>query len=142
MEPAQRGRYIHVERLPFQQCPQCGCKLLRTHRKWWEKIFWVAAMRCSSCEHRLLVSSRDLQFAGGSWVRCPKCGTTQVTRIRDADVVDPMHAHWRNTVRRLLKGKLYHCRFCRIQFYDLRKRVLPGSPPGPDNRARGASAGS
>ncbi len=140
MTPQQWAKGDFPDRLLFQRCPECGGRVLRSHRKRWERLFWVAALRCRSCSHRFLITSRALTFSAGPWVRCPRCGTTEITRIPEPDPVDPMHAHWLNSVRRLLHGKLYHCRYCRIQFYDLRKRSpqRAGTAPGDRSAAPGA----
>jgi len=54
----------------------------------------------------------------------------KVVKRRDRDRIDPMHYGVLTAVEWLLSlGKLYHCRFCRIQFYD-RRELSPHSASG------------
>jgi hypothetical protein len=59
----------------------------------------------------------------GEHARCPKCGTYRVTKLRAPDKIDPMVVGPLNVLERLSGGKLYHCCFCRVQFFDRRKRA-------------------
>jgi hypothetical protein len=40
-----------------------------------------------------------------------------------------MHTGFLNLMERLSSGKLYHCRFCRIQFYDRRDFARAAEEP-------------
>jgi hypothetical protein len=57
----------------------------------------------------------------GKNCRCPVCGTHRVTRLKELDVIDPVKTGFLNFLERLAHGNLYHCRFCRVQFYDRRR---------------------
>ena len=57
----------------------------------------------------------------GEWCRCPKCGTVRVTKLREQDQIDPMYSGLVNLLERIGGGSLYHCKFCRVQFYDRRE---------------------
>ena len=57
----------------------------------------------------------------GKSVRCPKCGTYRVVRIKEPDRIDRMHTGLLNLLERMAGGRLYHCRYCRIQFWDRRR---------------------
>jgi hypothetical protein len=50
-------------------------------------------------------------------------------RLAERDHIDHMYRHPLSLLQRLLGGKLYHCRYCRIQFYDWRR---PAPAPVPD----------
>lgn len=56
--------------------------------------------------------------------RCPKCGTFRLQRLTKADPIDPLYTHPVSMWNRLSGGRLYHCPFCRIQFYD-RRHMAP-----------------
>jgi len=47
-----------------------------------------------------------------------------------ADKIDPVIKSFSSVVQGLLGGRLYHCNYCRIQFYDLRHsmKVTPNRP--------------
>ena len=51
---------------------------------------------------------------------CPECHTQKVFRRIRPDKIDPMIKSFSSIVRGLLGGTLYHCYYCRIQFYDSR----------------------
>jgi hypothetical protein len=49
------------------------------------------------------------------------CGSFRVTRLKTPDRIDRFHTGFLNFLERIAgKGKLVHCRWCRIQFYDRR----------------------
>ena len=55
---------------------------------------------------------------------------------KSPEEIDKMAAGPLNILERLAGGSLYHCCFCRIQFYDRRKMAprvnvqpVPGEPP-------------
>jgi hypothetical protein len=44
----------------------------------------------------------------------------RIEKLKKRDLIDPMHWSILIVLEWLLFGKLYHCHFCRIQFYDRR----------------------
>ena len=64
--------------------------------------------------------TRSFRNHFGELCRCPRCGTLRVTKLKERDKIDKMETGIFNMVERLLGGKLYHCRFCRVQFFDRR----------------------
>lgn len=65
-------------------------------------------------------------FGGGP--RCPQCGSFRISKLRAPDRIDPMRSGFLNLMERLGHGKLYHCRFCRVQFYDRREPEANETP--------------
>ena len=61
----------------------------------------------------------------GDFPRCPHCGTYRVTRLAARDKIDPMEKGPINFLQFVCGADLYHCRYCRVQFYDVRKPVTP-----------------
>jgi hypothetical protein len=61
----------------------------------------------------------------GDYPRCPRCGTYRLTRLASRDKIDPMHKGPLNIAQKICGADLYHCRYCRVQFYDVRKPVAP-----------------
>lgn len=53
--------------------------------------------------------------------RCPNCGTFRITKLKERDKIDPMVGGVLNLLERMAAGNLYHCCFCRLQFYDRRR---------------------
>jgi DNA-directed RNA polymerase subunit RPC12/RpoP len=80
----------------------------------------MAIYKCKDCAGEEFLPRRfRLHF--GEAARCPKCGTYRVVRLKGRDRIDPMFHGPFNLMERLAGGRLYHCCFCRIQFYDRRR---------------------
>jgi DNA-directed RNA polymerase subunit RPC12/RpoP len=108
----------------MHKCAHCGGRLRRVHRTFLEKVGYMAIYRCGSC-HNEQVVLRRWRYHLGPQARCPQCGTLRLTKLKRADPIDPMYTGFLGFLERLMHGKLYHCRYCRIQFYDRRG----GTPP-------------
>ena len=71
-------------------------------------------------------------FYFGSHTRCPVCGTGRLSRLGERDRIDRMHRTLFQFVRFPFGARLYHCRICRVQFYDRRTcrndAPLPAGP--------------
>jgi len=61
----------------------------------------------------------------GEYPRCPRCGTYRLTRLATRDKIDQMYNSPASFVQRMCGADLYHCRYCRVQFYDMRKLAAP-----------------
>ena len=94
----------------------------RSRRRMFESLFFTAAYRCDECRLRVRISRltmlRKMRYAA-----CPRCGGFGLSVLSRRDHIDAMC----NNPLRLMIGKLharlYHCRGCRLQFYDLRHRA-------------------
>jgi len=103
----------------------------RVHRSLWERFNYVAVYACKACdtEDRL---PRAHQLHRGKVARCPKCGTYRLSRLKERDHIDAMQTGVLNMMELLAGGKLFHCRYCRLQFRDRRRlqsEVLAGEAP-------------
>jgi DNA-directed RNA polymerase subunit RPC12/RpoP len=102
-------------------CLQCGGELRRSRRRLIERFGYSKAYRCKDCDARVRVSiasdSKNLKFAA-----CPKCRTHELSAPKRVDKIDKLLKGPRSLLQRLLGGTLYHCWYCRLQFYDLRPR--------------------
>jgi cytoskeletal protein CcmA (bactofilin family)/DNA-directed RNA polymerase subunit RPC12/RpoP len=79
----------------------------------------MAVYECKNCAAKEFVPHRfRLHF--GDKARCPKCGTFRIVRLKAPDRIDPMFTGFLNLLEKLSGGRLHHCCFCRIQFYDRR----------------------
>jgi DNA-directed RNA polymerase subunit RPC12/RpoP len=128
--------------------------LKRVHRTFLERFSYLAIYECRECENEEFVP-RQYTFHLGENVRCPRCGTLRVTKLRMPDKIDPMAPGLLNRVEKFAGGVLHHCCFCRLQFYDRRKMAprttlepiqpegvstetastLAGEPTGPQDTA-------
>ena len=70
--------------------------------------------------------ARRYTFRKGPEARCPLCGTYRLRALAERDHIDRMYNSLVNLVLRIMGGRLYHCRYCRLQFYD-RRRLAPES---------------
>jgi DNA-directed RNA polymerase subunit RPC12/RpoP len=92
----------------------------RVHRTLVERFSYLAIYECKTC-HAEDNLPRAYQLHRGKSARCPKCGTYRLVRLKQPDSIDPMHTGLLNLAERVAGGRLHHCRYCRIQFYDRRR---------------------
>jgi hypothetical protein len=104
----------------------------------------MAIYTCHTCEKEQFVPRRFRYHLGAS-CRCPICGTYRVSRLKQPDKIDRKHGGFLNMLERLAgKGRLFHCRWCRLQFFD-RRTLADANVPIPDAevlRAAEKTAGS
>jgi DNA-directed RNA polymerase subunit RPC12/RpoP len=105
-------------------CSACHGKLRRVHRTFDEKLLYAAMYECGKC-HTRKPEPRWYALYLGDYPRCPRCGTYRLTRLATPDKIDRMHSGLVNFVQYAWGAELYHCRYCRVQFYDVRKPVAP-----------------
>ncbi len=107
----------------MRTCPNCGGRLRRVHRTFAERFSYIAIYQCRACDREEFVP-RAYRFHLGGACRCPKCGTYRVVRLEKPDKIDKMNTGFLNWLEKKAGGSLYSCCFCRIQFYDRRKRSV------------------
>jgi hypothetical protein len=119
------------------KCGQCGGKLRRVHRTFFERFNYMAIYECPKCEREEFVPRR-FRYHLGPVCRCPVCGTLRVVRLKERDRIDRLLSGFLNLLERLAGGsRLYHCRWCRMQFYDRRKLASEiATPNPPENRPK------
>jgi hypothetical protein len=89
----------------------------------------MAVYICPKCK-REEFAPRRFRYHFGPACRCPLCGTYGVVRLRTPDRIDRKHSGFLNLLERISGGgRLFHCRWCRLQFFDRRK--LAAEIPGP-----------
>ena len=102
-------------------CRECGAALRRSKRRLLERFRYLESYRCPGCGSRYHVSvSSRLHLA--RFAKCPKCRYQDITLLKRVDKIDRMRGGIFNFIHRIIGGKLYHCWFCRLQFYDVRPR--------------------
>lgn len=117
------------------KCGQCGERLRRVHRTFLERFSYMAIYECQKCEREEYVPRRFLYHLGPS-CRCPVCGSNRVSKLKSPDRIDRFHGGFLNLLERIAsRGQLFHCRWCRLQFYDRRRLHSeinrPEAPPPP-----------
>jgi hypothetical protein len=122
------------------KCLRCGGKVRRVHRTLLEHFRYLAIYECVACDTEQCLP-RPYQYHLGPHARCPRCGTYRVRQIKERDRIDSMREGTVNFLKRISGGKLVHCRYCRLQFYD--RRPLASEPgdaaAGPQDRELGAA---
>ena len=103
----------------------------------------MAVYVCPACR-REENAPRRFRYHFGPACRCPLCGTHRVVRLKTPDRIDRKHTGFLNLLERMSGGgRLFHCRWCRLQFFDRRKLAaeIPASElaPGIPEIARGIS---
>lgn len=114
------------------KCSQCGARMRRVHRTFTERFRYAAIYYCKSCETEEC-TPRIFQYHFGPYTRCPKCGTYRVSKLKEPDKIDAMHTGVLNLMERLSGGRLFHCRYCRLQFFDRRPRLSETESGAPDS---------
>jgi DNA-directed RNA polymerase subunit RPC12/RpoP len=92
----------------------------RVHRTLLERLSYIAIYSCKEC-HTEDNLPRAHHLHRGKAARCPRCGTFRITRLKEPDHIDPMRTGVLNMLEKAAGGRLYHCRYCRIQFWDRRR---------------------
>jgi ribosomal protein L32 len=85
-----------------------------------EKLSSSNVFECGQCGERQ-TSGGWLLIDRGKHACCPSCGSYRVTLRNTPDKIDRMYSSPSNFIYRLFGGALFKCRYCRLQFYDLRK---------------------
>jgi hypothetical protein len=98
--------------------------LRRVHRTFSEKLLYAAMYECGLCHNRK-PDPRWYALYLGDYPRCRRCGTFRLTRLTTPDKIDRMQKGPLNYLQYLWGADLYHCRYCRVQFYDVRKPIAP-----------------
>ena len=102
-------------------CSTCGGNLVRVRRTLWQRFIYHAILKCKKCDRRETKDQWFLFLLGGK-SRCPRCGSYRVEKLRGVDHIDRMYKNPFSYLQRFLGGSLHWCPFCRLQFYDLRKK--------------------
>ena len=130
-------RNSSIEWYNVTNCATCREKLRRVHRTLTERLLYVAVYECRQCKTRR-PEPRWYALYLGDYPRCPRCGTYRLTRLATRDRIDPMYKSIFSFAQRVFGASLYHCRYCRVQFYDMRG---PLSPEAKERVATGVASG-
>jgi hypothetical protein len=55
-----------------------------------------------------------------------------VEKLRGVDHIDPMYKNPFSYLQKYFRGAVHWCPFCRLQFYDIRKRMRFSRRPPPE----------
>jgi hypothetical protein len=109
-------------------CPQCGGRMARLHRAFFQKLLYSDRFRCPKCKARTgrfqpffanAVSS--LRFVFSKWSRCPRCESYGVYRLNRRDKIDSFSSNPVALFQFLLGAPINKCPLCRLHFYDWRE---------------------
>lgn len=82
----------------------------------------------------------DALEKSGDPVRCPHCRTTRLKVLKKLDRIEKLYGNrLMNRLRARRGDTIYHCVFCRLQFYDSRKprtAEVSSRTPAPANSAQ------
>lgn len=106
-------------------CIHCGARTERARRTSLERLTTRAVYLCRGCGARTPVY-RSIMAMFQSRCVCPLCGNTDLTKLAALDRIDKLTANPVRLLFGVLRAPLYHCTFCRYQFYDPRR---PGAAP-------------
>lgn len=114
--------------------------MARSHRHGLEKTIFSQAYRCKECGNRACLTYLRTGIFD-KYVSCPRCGNPAPDRRSRRDKVDAMLHTPLRMLHKLFGGKIYHCVFCRLQFYDVREVRSKRSTAHPEgaNKAKLAS---
>ena len=112
------------------KCEHCGGRVRRVHRTFIERFSYMAIYACRDCDTEKFYP-RHYMFHFGPHSRCPRCGTFRVTRLRAPDKIDRLNTGLLNYLEQLAGGRLFHCRYCRVQFHDRRILASEDKTPAP-----------
>src|SRR5262245_25711919 len=101
------------------QCRTCGKRMRRVHRTFVERLFYMGIFECAQCRAPDGFPRRYTVYLG-THSRCPLCGTYRLRPLAAKDHIDRMLMTPMNAWQKIRGGHLYHCRYCRVQFYDQR----------------------
>jgi hypothetical protein len=79
----------------------------------------MGIFECRQCKDVRKVARRYTYHLGKD-ARCPLCGTYRLRVLAEKDHIDRMYTNLVNLAKRVFGGRLLHCRYCRVQFYDRR----------------------
>ena len=118
-----------------RKCVQCGAAMSRVRRSFFERFKYFSMYTCRKCGAKEQQDQWFL-FLFSKCSRCPRCGTYGVLRLRSMDKIDPMYKNPISRVQKYFGAPIHWCPFCRLQFYDLRKRVVEGTGLQPVSTAK------
>jgi len=114
----------------MRNCGSCGGALVRVRRSFLQKFAYHAVFLCKNCGRNESLDQWFL-FLFGRVSRCPRCGSFKVEKLRGVDHIDPMYKNPLSYMQKWLGGHIHWCPFCRLQFYDLRKKAPTLKRPPP-----------
>ena len=105
--------------------------MVRIRRKFWERPVYESVYRCKQCSRLQKNQKETGSSAPGFVCACPRCGTTKLKIRRRRDAVDPIVKTLGNRLKGALGATLYHCEFCRLQFYSFKPLAEPKTEASP-----------
>lgn len=94
----------------------------RRRRGFLERFVHAAVYSCPVCRHEAPVSQVAVYPVLSTVARCPRCSNANLKELEKRDHIEKMYRNPISRIQQWLGAPLLYCRFCRLQFYDLRPR--------------------
>lgn len=104
-------------------CPGCGgSRMLRRKRTLIERFRFGAVYICVECKqiHRMDMARRHPMLSLHAC--CPRCGTSELRTFSRIDKIESLYKNPLSRIQRWFGATLWYCQWCRLQFFDCRKR--------------------
>lgn len=111
-------------------CPACGeARMRRRRRGFFERFVHAAVYFCPVCGHEVPVSQAAVYPILSRVARCPRCSNTRLKQFEKRDHIEKLYGNPVSRIQEWLGAPLLYCSFCRLQFYDFRRRADSSSEP-------------
>lgn len=108
-------------------CPACGqARMRRRRRGFLERFVHAAVYFCPVCLHEAPVSQVAVYPVFSTIARCPRCSNPRLKKLDKRDRIEKLYGNPSSRMQQWLGAPLLYCQFCRLQFYDLRRRDQTG----------------
>lgn len=87
-----------------------------------ERFFHAAVYRCPGCGHEAPVSQLVVYPVLSFTARCPRCSNLRLKQLDKRDRIEKLYPNPLSRLQRWLGAPILYCQFCRLQFYDFRRR--------------------
>ncbi len=94
----------------------------RRRRGLWERLFHAAVYCCPECGHEEQVSQVVVYPVLSLTARCPRCSNPRLKKLGKRDHIEHLYRNPLSMMQRWLGAPILYCAYCRLQFYDLRRR--------------------
>lgn len=109
---------VREKKIPW--CENCGGQRIRLHRSVWQRFAYSAVYECKDCKKRV-PQPRKFTFEFTRNVSCPHCGNQDLKKLSRRDHIEKFYQGPISRLEGLFGANLYHCIYCRLQFFDIRE---------------------
>jgi hypothetical protein len=99
----------------------------RRRRGFFERFLHAAVYICPDCRHEAPVSQLRVHPGLSLTTCCPRCANTRLKRLPKRDHIEGLYRNPISHIQAWFGAPLYYCQYCRLQFYDFRRRESSNS---------------